>query len=451
MPKKTQNKKDKTIKFIDLFAGLGGTRIGFEQACFDIGLNTTCVFTSEIKEHAIKTYKYNFPSSDISGDITKIDAKEIPDFDYLLGGFPCQAFSFAGSRKGFGDTRGTLFFEVERILREKKPKGFILENVEGLVAHDKIKLSDPIGRTLETILNKLNDLGYKVSWKLLNSSNFGVPQSRKRIYIIGGREKEINLENFPVLTSKMSDILEQGCPTMASPFITKLLKHYKANDLYGKAIKDKRGGGENIHSWDIGLKGTVSKEQKNLLELLLRERRKKKWSQNKGIKWMDGMPLTLEEISTFYGNDLFSKKSPRDLKMMLDDLVQKGYLSYEHPKDLVSTTAFNGLKLMERSHITTIEKGYNIVSGKLSFEISKILDPNGLAPTLVATDMEKLAVVDGNGLRRLTIREGLRMFGFPEEYKISLPLRQAYDLLGNSIVVPVVKDVAKRLLSNSVN
>ncbi len=127
----------KKITFIDLFAGLGGTRIGFEQACTEHNLKAECVFTSEIKPYAVKIYEHNFSGDMVHGDITKIKETEIPDFDFLLGGFPCQAFSNAGKRAGFDDARGTLFFDVVRILKEKKPKGFLLENVEGLVSHDK--------------------------------------------------------------------------------------------------------------------------------------------------------------------------------------------------------------------------------------------------------------------------------------------------------------------------
>ena len=175
----------KKIRFIDLFAGIGGIRKGFELACEELGFESECVFTSEIKPHAIEILKQNHPGEEIHGDITKIEADEIPSFDFLLAGFPCQAFSAAGRRLGFSDTRGTLFFDVERILKEKKPYGFILENVEGLVNHDKENPKDKIGRTLSIILEHLELAGYKVSWRVLNANAFGVPQDRKRIYIIG--------------------------------------------------------------------------------------------------------------------------------------------------------------------------------------------------------------------------------------------------------------------------
>ena len=129
----------KTVKFIDLFAGIGGLRTGFEKAFANAGIDSECVLSSEIKPYAIKVLKDNYKHGKFVGDITKVDSSEIPSFDFLLAGFPCQAFSHAGKRLGFTDTRGTLFFEVERILREKKPYGFILENVDGLITHDSQK------------------------------------------------------------------------------------------------------------------------------------------------------------------------------------------------------------------------------------------------------------------------------------------------------------------------
>ena len=135
------------VRFVDLFAGMGGIRKGFETAFRSRGYTTECVMTSEIKPSARKVLRANHPDEEILGDIAKIDASSIPDFDFLLGGFPCQAFSFAGKRLGFEDTRGTLFFEVERILKEKSPFGFILENVEGLVTHDREDTKQPIGKT----------------------------------------------------------------------------------------------------------------------------------------------------------------------------------------------------------------------------------------------------------------------------------------------------------------
>ena len=420
---------EKRIRFIDLFAGIGGIRKGFEIACARKGLQTECVFTSEIKPYAVEVLKQNHPDEDIHGDITQIDAKDIPSFDFLLAGFPCQAFSSAGRRLGFSDTRGTLFFEVERILKEKKPYGFVLENVEGLVNHDRENPKDKIGRTLTIILEHLEALGYKVSWKVLNAKHFGVPQERKRIYIVGTMKEFPSLDAFKHSSKTLGDVLETGLENEHSKFIDNLLSHYSVKELEGKSIKDKRGGDNNIHSWDIEMKGPVSKEQRDLLNTMLKERRKKKWAEEYGIDWMDGMPLTLEQIQTFFDRP--------NLKEMLDDLVEKKYLRYEHPKKKVGN---------HREQDTSLPKGYNIVAGKMSFEISKIMGKDDVAPTLVAMDMQHLYVTDRDGVRTLSLREGLRLFGYPDDFKFDIEKDLGYDLLGNTVVVPVIAEVAGRVL-----
>ena len=162
---------DPEFKFIDLFAGIGGIRIPFQE------LGGKCVFTSEWDKFSQKTYKANF-GEEPAGDITKIEASDIPDFDILLGGFPCQPFSQAGLHKGFEDTRGTLFFEIERIIQEKRPKAFLLENVKQLKGHDG-------GRTFRVIMDHLHALNYHAEAKVLKAADFGVPQIRERIYIVG--------------------------------------------------------------------------------------------------------------------------------------------------------------------------------------------------------------------------------------------------------------------------
>lgn len=416
------------VKFIDLFSGLGGIRIGFEQALADFGLVGKCVFSSDIKPAAIRAYTKNF-NHNPECDITKISPSSIPNFDFLLAGFPCQAFSQAGLGLGFQDTRGTLFFDVAKILMEKRPLGFVLENVEGLVNHDK-------GKTFRVITNTLVELGYHIQYKVLNGKDFGLAQSRNRIYIIGYKNKEVHqLEDFHHSYSFLKDIIDESVPPFKSEFTKKLLSHYRIEELYGKAIKDKRGGANNIHSWEIGLKGKITPEQSDLLDLLLKQRRNKKWAEIIGIDWMDGMPLTKDMIKTFYDHP--------HLTEMLDDLVTKGYLAYEHPKKKVGN---------KRIPDETLEKGYNIVTGKLSFEFSKILSPYEVTPTLVATDISKLAVPVKNGIRKLTVKEGLQLFGFPVNYDLSdLSESEAFDLLGNTVCVPVIKAVSAKLLATHVD
>src|SRR5690625_2635303 len=191
--------KDKQIAqydftYVSLFSGIGG----FEQALNKFG--GTCVFASEIDRFAAKAYEALYGEKP-AGDITKIDAKDIPDHDLLVGGFPCQAFSVAGKREGFEDTRGTLFFDIARIAAEKKPKALLLENVKGLVNHDK-------GRTLDVMIETLNEIGYVVDFDVLNSKYFDVPQNRERIFIVAIREDLIEQEEW--LYTKGQTIVPRG-------------------------------------------------------------------------------------------------------------------------------------------------------------------------------------------------------------------------------------------------
>ena len=162
-----------TFKFIDLFAGIGGMRIAFEK------VGGECVFSSEWDKFAQLTYQANFGEIP-HGDITKVELKEVPKHDVLIGGFPCQPFSNAGLKRGFEDTRGTLFFDVARIIDHRKPSMVLLENVKGFTTHDK-------GRTMETVKETLEGLGYNVFLRVLNARDFGVPQNRERIFHRGAQ------------------------------------------------------------------------------------------------------------------------------------------------------------------------------------------------------------------------------------------------------------------------
>jgi len=195
---KSQTAQNAPFRFIDLFAGIGGIRLPFEE------LGGQCVFSSEIDKFAKTTYQA-FYGDVPHGDITQIAPSEIPDFDLLLAGFPCQPFSQAGLKKGFTDTRGTMFFHIEEIIRQKHPKAFLLENVKGLKGHDK-------GRTFQTIYDSLTALGYTVNAKVMAAKDFNLPQNRERIYIVGFRSaKDAAQFEFPhplPKTVKVGDILE---------------------------------------------------------------------------------------------------------------------------------------------------------------------------------------------------------------------------------------------------
>ena len=238
--------------FIDLFAGIGGLRLPFEE------LGGKCVFSSELDKYAQDTYEANFGERP-KGDIAKISAEEIPDHDILLAGFPCQPFSIIGKGQGFADTRGTLFFEIERILKTKQPRAFLLENVSRLVSHDH-------GRTFATIRNELEKLGYHIYWKVMNALDYGLPQKRERIIIVGFRDGAVPF-SFPQpykQRAKLKDFLEPN------EFVEK--KHFASDKIIKKrleAVKDKKitkpsiwhenkGGNIGIHEYSCALRAGAS-------------------------------------------------------------------------------------------------------------------------------------------------------------------------------------------------
>ncbi len=206
------------LKFIDLFCGIGGFRVAFEEACKENDILSECVFSSDIDTSCQDSYEANFGERP-EGDITQIDEKNIPDHDILFAGFPCQPFSIIGNMKGMNDTRGTLFFDIARIIKEKRPKTFILENVKQLVGHDS-------GKTLKVILQTLKELGYHVQYSVLNALDFGLPQKRERVVIVGHYESILFSYPNPIRPYKpLTEILEK-----------RVEKKYFASDY----IKDKR-------------------------------------------------------------------------------------------------------------------------------------------------------------------------------------------------------------------
>lgn len=306
---KKKKHKNSTFTFIDLFAGIGGTRLGFESA------GGECVFTSEWDVHAQRTYEANFGDKP-HGDITKIKSSDIPDFDVLLAGFPCQPFSSIGRRQGFlHETQGTLFHDVARIIKDKQPKAFMLENVPGLLTHDR-------GNTFTIIKNTLKELGYTVDYKVLNSAEFGVPQQRKRIYIVGFR-KDLVGDNFQ---------FEYPEGKKKNVFISKFLEKNAEGYSISKRLQD----------------GYMCKKD-------------------------DGRPMIVDHDS--------------------------------------------------HVHVKTLVASYHKIQR--------------LTGTFVR---------DGEtGLRLFTHNECKAIMGFPMDYKIPVSRTQMYRQFGNSIVVPVVSAVAKKM------
>lgn len=419
------------IRFIDLFAGTGGIRLGFEQALEVLDIPNECVFSSEIDSKACETYESNFGEYPY-GDITQC-SDEIPEFDFLLAGFPCQPFSYAGKREGFGDTRGTLFFEVEKILKKHRPRGVFLENVRGLASHDK-------GRTLQTILHSLKKLGYSVSYVMCNSSNFGVPQNRVRIYIIAVLSDSIKTTISSDLGSVDShafkqkkqqqgffdtsythrvvgDILESSVDSKyycSENFTTLLSQAVEGNfdALHGVRLIDTRGG-NSLHSWDLGIKGECTKLEREFMKALISNRRKKIFGTHQ-----DGKMLTKEQIRTFFDVPSLDK--------LLNSLIHKGYLK-------------------------CVEEKYNPVCGNMSFEVFKFLDPNSISITLTSSDTNRLGVVQNGQPRRITPREAARLQGFPDEFKLHTSDTATYKQMGNAVSVPVIKAVLMDMLEHNIS
>lgn len=414
------------IKFIDLFAGTGGIRLGFEQAMGSLGIETQCVKSAEIDKAACHTYELNFGENPFC-DVTKLE--EIEPFDVLLAGFPCQAFSSAGKQLGFQDTRGTLFFDVARLIKKYQPKLCLLENVRGLVTHDK-------GRTFNTILNTLKELGYYVEYRLLNSSHFGVPQNRVRIYIIATKIEHLKLtidsdvgfadshsfkeskqgqlfSNFDHVLVK--NILESNPKSeydCSTDFVHRLfyaLKH-KNQNIHGLRLIDSRNG-NSLHSWDLGLRGECSEDEIEFLDLLVANRRKKIFGTHQ-----DGKALSKEQIKTFYLKD--------NIESVIHSLLKKKYLKEK-----------NGL--------------YNLVAGNMSFEVFKFLDPESISITLTASDSNRLGIYHEGRVRRLTPRECARIQGYPNNYILHPKDNLAYKQLGNAVSVPVIQALVKDVVENN--
>ncbi|MBQ6474502.1 MAG: DNA (cytosine-5-)-methyltransferase [Victivallales bacterium] len=241
------------ICFIDLFAGIGGIRLPFDE------LGCRCVFSSEWDKAACDTYEANFGERP-SGDITRILAESIPSHQLLLAGFPCQAFSIMGKMQGFADTRGTMFFEIERILGYHRPEALLLENVKQLTTHDK-------GRTFATILEKLDRQGYFVQWKVLNALDFGVPQKRERTIIVGFREQQkagqFNFD-FPKRHYDLGTVLEPDEQVDKSLFVSGYIRQRRLERTQGKQVfvpsiwHENKAGDISIHPYACALRTGAS-------------------------------------------------------------------------------------------------------------------------------------------------------------------------------------------------
>ena len=318
-----------SYRFIDLFAGIGGFRLGFKNQGFQ------CVFSSEMDTHAQDMYFENFGDKPY-GDITEVDVSSIPEFDILLGGFPCQPFSIAGDKRGFNDTRGTLFFDIVRIIECHKPKVVVLENVKHFKNHDK-------GNTLRTVLSSLKKLGYETSWQLLNAKDFGVPQNRERTIIIA---------------------------------------YLGQIGFYFQKIEKKS---------EIVLKEILEAKKEN-------------------FEYLEESEYTLI-------------KNP---KKQLSGLIFAGYRNKKIRQ--------NGVRA-NTEHLSRVHKQPN-----------RIYSAEGTHPTLSSQEPTGRYFIYHEGrVRKLTLKECYRLMGFPDDFKLIGTQSKLYNRVGNSIVVPMVEEIAKQV------
>ena len=373
------------IKFIDLFSGIGGFRLGLERTG-----HYEHVWSNDINEYANKIYTERFgEEGHYSGDIRGVDAREIPYHELLCGGFPCQAFSVAGKRKGFEDTRGTLFFEICRIIEAKRPKLLLLENVKGLLNHDG-------GRTFTVILQSLDELGYWVEWQVLNSKYFGVPQNRERVFIVGHLRGRGGREVFPITGTNGETVDERELKFLGgidSPSVKKWVEdgnEYSRNFPQGQRVYDSDGLSSTLNSQGGGLGAktglyTVKETGKN--------------SQSRRVYDPDGLSPTLSagkrENST---GQAYSHNIIRPV--LTPDRLEKRQ---------------NGRRFKENGD-----------------------------PSFTLTSPDRHGVMTNNQrIRRLTPTECERLQGFPDGWTEGISDTQRYSCLGNAVTVNVIEFLGK--------
>jgi len=378
-----------------MFSGIGGFELGLLMS----EKNVKLVGYSEIDKYAVKIFEKQLKGIKNYGNATTIDETELPNFDLLVGGFPCQAFSVAGKQRGFNDTRGTLFFDVARILRHKKPKHFILENVKGLLSHDS-------GRTFQTILKVLTDMRYLVQWEVCNSKNYGVPQNRERVYIIGHLRGDSRPEVFPI---------------------------GKINEEDNRNNKPSVGAKTGLYQI-VKRSGKVKADQKNA--------------------------SCLTGGARGDGNHSYTDWIVQD-GVMVTEATKKGYAVAEEG-DSINLSVPNSKTRRGRvgkQVAQTLDTGMQQYTIQTGVEVRACLTPDRLnkkqngrrfkdneEPMFTLTGQDKHGVMINSSIRRLTPLECERLQGFPDGWTEGVSDTQRYKCLGNAVTTNVVCEIAKRLL-----
>jgi DNA (cytosine-5)-methyltransferase 1 len=423
------------FSFIDLFSGIGGFRIALEK------LGGKCIGFSEIDRNAIEVYKDNFNSKEETclGDITKIE--NLPKADIFVGGVPCQAWSVAGSKKGFDDPRGKLWEDCIRLVKKSKPKAFIFENVKGLY--------DPRNKSsLNLIINEFRECGYDVFHKLLNAYDFGLPQNRDRIFIVGV-DKKFKLDfNFPLPTNNTIPLYKIFKDIKLNKDHLKK-KNFLPRDLFGERVPasrnrfqrqnelndffifcDTRNGHSTIHSWDIR---KTSPKEKNICMTILKNRRKKEY----GV-W-DGNPLSYQILKK-----LIINLKKEDLNKLIEKKIliqeQDGRYEFFHTKNSAGIDGIYRIFLPQSEIFSTITATEN-----RDFIATKSL--SGKNPSEYKIKFIKEIYLKKK-FRLITGKEAARLQGFPENFKIHQNEKIAKKQFGNAVPVNVVYNVMKILLKN---
>jgi DNA (cytosine-5)-methyltransferase 1 len=386
---------DKTFTYVSLFSGVGG----FEQALNKLG--GKCVMASEIDKFANKAYEVLYGEPTV-GDVTEIEAEDVPDHDLLVGGFPCQAFSVAGKRLGFEDTRGTLFFEMARIAKAKKPKVILAENVKGLVGHDK-------GRTLNTIVQTLCDIGYTVDFNVLNSKYFGVPQNRERIFIAAVRDDLVEQE--PWMDVKGNTVVPKGKQRIQQLEGVKTFNFdWPPQDEVTTRLRD-------ILEDDVDERFYLSEEKTAKLVACICESTPDKTPIEYSRK--NGVGKEIEQAHTLSASDWRGLNRNQTQNAVLE---VRPVLTPDR-----ETKRQNGRRFKD--------------DGEESF-------------TLTAQDRHGVAIGDSQKyrIRKLTPRECFRLQGFPDSefdklVAAGISNSQLYKMAGNAVTVNVIDAIGRRLLA----
>lgn len=387
-----------------MFSGIGGFELGISRAM----ANAECVGYSEIDKHAINTYEGHYAHKNY-GDATTITTEQLPDFDLIVGGFPCQAFSVAGKRRGFDEARGTLFFDIARIAADKRPSHLLLENVRGLLSHDG-------GKTFQTILGVLTELGYVVEWQLLNSKDFGVPQNRERIYFVCHLASRCTRKVFPI-TRKNSTALGGDENFVDLQFsgakVTKEARTIQAR--YHKGYSKRNGENSGV------LVGTLRTHK-----------------HGEGFREMkDGIAPTLAARARNDGSGQAVIATPV-LTPDREEKRQNGrrFKNDEDPAFTVNTQDRHGVMIREATKVgyAIAEEGDSINTMNPISKTRRGRVGKGIANT-VDTSMHQ-ATLQGAHIRRLTPTECERLQGFPDEWThyYSKPFTDSHGLLQHQVI-----------------